>query len=299
MSLKNIMGTLKKEGYIVKDLDQYLLKMNDKDGDRRWDINSPSSAGACPRSVVYSRLGYDRDAVSVDARTRRIFDNGSHVHERLQGYLKSCGLLVMEEVPLFDDEYQVQGHTDGILRLSKFELGVLEIKSINTDGFRKLVDAKEEHKLQALIYMYCLENRRLNLKKKYKTRVQLDKYLNSNVYVNFIKKHYQHLVGGNNYSTEEKFNFKLNNHKEADIILWETARPINKMIFLYEDKNTQELKEFCVKWDEELLKELLAKYEYINSYVADEKIPPRPTEATSKSCTHCRWCNFRSQCWVV
>lgn len=299
MSLKNIMGTLKKEGYIVKDLDQYLLKMNDKDGDRRWDINSPSSAGACPRSVVYSRLGYDRDAVSVDARTRRIFDNGSYVHERLQGYLKSCGLLVMEEVPLFDDEYQVQGHTDGILRLSKFELGVLEIKSINTDGFRKLVDAKEEHKLQALIYMYCLENRRLNLKKKYKSKAQLDKYLNSNVYVEFIKNHYKHLVGGSHYSTEEKFNFKLKSHQEADRVLWETVRPINKMIFLYEDKNTQELKEFCVKWDDNLLNELLAKYEYINSYVADEKIPPRPTEATSKSCTHCRWCNFKSNCWVV
>lgn len=299
MSLKNIMATLKKEGYIVKDLDQYLLMQNDKDEDRRWDINSPSSAGACPRSVVYSRLGYERDAVSVDARTRRIFDNGTHVHERLQKYLKDCGLLVMEEVPLFHDEYQVQGHTDGILRLNKFELGVLEIKSINTDGFRKLVDAKDEHKLQALIYMYCLETRRLKLKKLYKTKAQLDKYLNSKTYENFIQKHYSHLVSGSHYSAEEKFNFKLESHREADRVLWETVRPINKMIFLYEDKNTQELKEFCVKWDDELLKELLTKYEYINSFVEDKKIPPRPKEATSKSCTHCRWCNFKSSCWIV
>ena len=69
------------------------------------------------------------------------------------------------------------------------------------------------------------------------------------------------------------------------------------MIFLYEDKNTQELKEFTVKYDEELWKDLEAKYEYINEYVAKKEVPPRPDEATSNNCSLCRWCSFKSTCF--
>lgn len=293
------MSTMKQEGYIIKKLDQYLLGLNVIDEDRRYDINSPSSAGACPRRVVYSRLGYERDAYSIDAKTRRVFDNGTSTHERLQKYLLNCGLLAMDEVPVFDDEYEVQGHTDGLLNLSKMELGILEIKTINTDGFKKLVDAKEEHKLQALIYMYCLENRRKWLKENHKTEKELESYLDSEEYVEFIRDHYKHLKGGKHYSLEEKFNFKLECHRKSDKLLWRAIRPINKMIFLYEDKNTQELKEFCVKRNDELLEGLLEKYEYINKFVHSKKIPPRPAEATSKNCNHCRWCSFKGECWIV
>jgi len=86
---------------------------------------------------------------------------------------------------------------------------------------------------------------------------------------------------------------------KADRLLWNTSRPINKMVFLYEDKNTQELKEFTVKYDEELWKDLEAKFEYINEYVAKNEIPPRPEEATSKNCSLCRWCSYSTECFVV
>jgi hypothetical protein len=299
MALKNLMNTFKLEGYIVHRIDQYLLSLDAKDEDRRYDINSPSSAGACPREVVYSRLAYERDAMSIDARTRRVFDNGTGTHERLQKYMLDSDILAMDEVPLFDDEYSVQGHTDGLLNLSKYERGILEIKTINTDNFKKLVDAKEEHKLQGSIYMYCLENRRKHLKKKFKSRQALLKYLASKSYINFIRDHYPQLKDGSHFSAEEKFKFKLDCHRKADKILFDTPRPINKIIFLYEDKNTQELKEFCVKWDDELIGELLEKYDYINDHVEREELPPRPEGATSKSCTHCRWCSFKSECWIV
>lgn len=299
MGLKKIMSTLKRDGYIVKRLDQYLLSMNEKDEDRRWDINSPSSAGKCPRAVVYSRLNYDRDTNSVDARTRRIFDNGTGVHERLQKYMLDSGILAMDEVPLFDDELQIQGHTDGLLNLSKFELGVLEIKSINSNSFSKLVDAKEEHKLQAITYMYCLENRRKWLKDNYETEEALNKYLNSKKYKKFIEDHYKHIKDGSKFSAEEKHQFKLECHQKADRIMWNASRPINKMVFLYENKDNQELKEFTVKYDEEMMATLIEKYEFINDCVFTEEIPPRPKECTSKMCSCARWCSFKLECWIV
>jgi hypothetical protein len=299
VALKKVLNTLKSDGYIIKKLDQYLLSINDKDEDRRWDINSPSSAGACPRGIVYSRLGYEADINNTDARTRRIFDNGTHVHLRLQEYMLKDGQLAMDEVPVFDDDLQMQGHTDGLLNLSKYELGILEIKSINDNGFKSLVDAKEEHKQQAQSYMYCLENRRKWLKERFNTIEELEVYTGSKEYENFIRAHYKHIKDGSKHTAEEKFQFKLACHTKADIILWSCSRPINKMVFLYENKNDQEFKEYTVKWNEETIEEMKVKLAYVNKHVAEKKIPPRPEGATSKSCQHCRWCRFRTECWVV
>ena len=297
MGLKRLMATMKADGYIVKKLDQYLLSLNAKDEDRRYDINSPSSAGRCPRSIVYSRLNYERDYNSVDARTRRIFDNGTHTHERLQKYMLDCGVLEMDEVPVFDLDHEIQGHTDGLLRLMKAELGILEIKSINSNSFSKLIDAKPEHKLQASVYMYCLETRRKWLRETYKSEAEFEKYITSDEYKEFIHSLYGHMKGGSHYTLEDKLNFKFNCHQLADRLLWKTIRPITKMVFLYENKDTQELKEFLVKWDDEIIENLLTEYKYINEYVANKKLPPKPADAKGKNCTKCRWCDFTSTCY--
>ena len=288
---------MKNEGYIIKRLDHYLLTQTEKDSDRRWDINSPSMASQCSRAIYFSRKGIERDADAIDPRTQRIFDNGTSVHERLQEYMLEEGILLMDEVPVYDNELQTQGHTDGILQLSKFEVGVLEIKSINTNGFSKLVDAKDEHKTQAQIYMMCLERERQKIKKKCPTRKDLRNYLKSKEFYDFYASMYQHLKGGNNFTREEKIEFKVMQHKRACRILWKASRPVSKMIFLYEDKNTQELKEFIVRWDDKRVAEIESKLRHVNECLAKEELPAR--EGTSKSCTTCRWCNFKGECWVV
>ena len=191
-----MLSTLKNEGYIIKRLDQYLLSLNDKDEDRRWDINSPSSASKCERAIAYSRLGYEPDANTVDARTRRILDNGTDTHKRLQKYMMDEGMLKMDEVPVFLDRLQIQGHTDGLLELSKYELGILEIKTINTNGFSNLLDARDDHKKQALVYMVCLEERRKWLRDKFSTEDELMSYFVTDEYYTFIENHYKHLKGG-------------------------------------------------------------------------------------------------------
>ena len=298
MGLKKLLDTLKSEGYIIKKLDQFLLAKNDEDeGDRRSDINSPSSASRCERAIVYGRLGYETDGNSIDARTRRIFDNGHGMHDRLQKYMREQGILVMDEVPVYLDRLQIQGHTDGLLQLTKFELGVLEIKSINTNGFSKLIDARADHKEQGLVYLVCMEERRLWLKENFESIEELQKYLVSKEYQEFVENHYQHMKSGNHYSRGDKLIFKYEQHMQADELLWKTPRPINKMVFLYEDKNTQELKEYVVLYNEEAWESLEEKFEYINRYIAKNKVPPKPKEATSKSCTMCRWCSFKNNCY--
>lgn len=297
MALKAVFSAMKREGYIVKDLDLYLLGLSATDEDRAINVNAPSQAGVCMRARFYARTGAPRDGASVDARTRRIFDNGTKTHERLQEYLLKQGMLLMDEVPVHNYEYNIQGHTDGVLKLSASERGILEIKSINSNGFLSLKGAKEEHRKQGLIYIFCLEERRKYLQSIYKTRAAFDK--SESKRMKEYAKLYQHLKDGSKHTRQEKIDFQCSLHAKMDSILYDTRVPITKVVFLYENKDTQDLKEFTVSMTEaaskNILAEVLQEYADLNDFVESGEVPPRC--AKSKSDPACRWCNFKTECW--
>ena len=297
MALKSVFNAMKREGYVIKDLDLYLLSLNGEDNDRAIDVNAPSQIGGCLRSRYYSRTQASRDTNAVDARTRRIFDNGTKTHERLQQYLEEQGMLLMDEVPVYNATYNIQGHTDGILALGAVEKGVLEIKSINSNGFSNLKTVKEEHRKQGLTYAYCLEQRRLELHEIYSSLSDFVKD-KKNRYKKYASL-YQHLKDGRRHTREEKIKFQCDLHDKMDSILMETRVPITKAIFLYENKDSQELKEFCVSTREaasqEVLKEILNECSYINDCIKNGIVPPRCSN--SKTSSPCRFCPFTIECF--
>ena len=299
MALSNVFSAMKREGYVIRPLDLYLLSLNKEDNDRAINVNAPSQVGTCMRARFYARTGEEQDANSVDARTRRIFDNGTCFHIRIQGYLKEQGMLLMDEVPVHNYEYNIQGHTDGILALNVVEDGVLELKSINNAGFTQLKGPKEEHKKQGLVYIFCLESRRLFLQSKYKTQEDFDRSLP--IRKAQYRKLYQHLKGGRKFTKAQKIAYQVGLHVKMDKILYSLKKPITKAIFLYENKDNQEMKEYCVSSQEaeskKLMREILEEYEYINECVESGTVPPR--EGTNKSSSPCRWCNYKSACWIV
>lgn len=296
MALKDMFNAMKKEGIVTAPLDRYLFEQANKPNDRAVNVNAPSQAGKCNRANFYMRMQYQGDG-GIDPRTQRIFDNGTYTHERLQSYLLDMELLLMDEVPLINDDYNIQGHTDGFLDLDD-EVAILEIKSINDNQFTQLKDAKEEHKKQGLIYLYCAEERRKYLHETYKT---VEEFNNSYEHrYKYFESRYQHLQGGRKYTREQKIKNEVLLNLLADNILFYTNKPITKVVFLYENKNNQELKEFVVERNmttEPILTQVLKDYEYLNECVERNEIPPR--EGGNKSCTMCRWCSYRNECWVV
>ena len=295
MSLKNLFQTMKLEGYVTAPLDRYLFEEANRPNDRAVNVNAPSQAGKCNRANYYMRKQYDNDG-SIDPRTQRIFDNGSGVHERLQNYLLDMELLHMDEVPLINDNYNIQGHTDGFLNLDD-EVAILEIKSINDNQFSQLKDAKEEHKKQGLIYLYCAEERRKWLHNTYKTTKEFnDSYQERYKY---FESHYQHMKGGRKYTREEKIHNEVMLNLLSDNILFYTNKPITKVIFLYENKNNQELKEYVVERNlttEPILSDVLEDYRFLNECCETDTLPPR--EGNGKSCNICRWCAYKNECYI-
>lgn len=297
MALKSVFNAMKREGYIIKDLDLYLLSLNDKDNDRAIDVNAPSQIGKCLRQRYYARTQATRDSNSVDARTRRIFDNGTKTHERLQEYLLEQGMLLMDEIPVVNDQYNIQGHTDGLIEVSRVERAVLEIKSINSNGFSQLKGAKEEHIQQGMTYVYCIEERRKELHDLYPDfeAFEADK---KNLMRQYAK-YYQHLKDGRKHTRKEKIQFQCDLHYKMDSILMTTRAPITKVVFLYENKDNQELKEFCVSSREAksqtVMTEVLEDCATLNDCVERGVLPARC--CSSKSSVDCRFCPYSIECW--
>ena len=299
MGLKNLISRMKNEGYVVKPLENYLASLSAIDNDRALNVNSPSSLGRCLRARYYARTGVEADVNAVEPRTRRIFDNGTYTHIRLQNYLKKQGMLLLDEVPVVSSPYNIQGHTDGILDLGNGELAILEIKSINSRGFQELKDAKAEHKIQGLIYAFCIENQRKWLKSHYKNKLhfKMSKKEREEKYF----KHFSYLQDGKHYTRDEKINYQVGLQMTIDEYLFTCEFPINKVVFLYENKDTQDLKEYVVDSTKEesqvILEKTLDACLFLNKCVNEDIVPRR--EGTSKSCNTCRWCNYKSACWVI
>ena len=292
--LKKLFNVMKNDGgLLIPAIDRYLLsleKVESDDDDRGHGLNSPSGVGSCIRSQYFRRMGEASNDI-IEPRVKRIFDNGHGVHDRLQTYLEKCGKLLMREVPVYNEEYETIGHCDGVLKISPIQLAILEIKSINDSGFNSLITEKEEHRVQAQVYMWAIEMLRQEvLKKGFNKSAYLKRYeklLNS-----FVKE-------GNKYSKKEKVAHGVKCMSDIIDLLIQYPKKITQMYFLYENKNTQDLKEYVVNWDEEYVKSILEQLVSINNHVSSEKLPERPEEAKNKSCSFCRYCHYKLSCWKV
>lgn len=297
MALEFLKENMKKKGIIAR-LDNYLLTLQKEDNDRAFNVNAPSQIAVCKRARYYARTGEGTKS-SYSARTQRIFDNGTHFHERTQKYMLDSGILLLDEVPVLSEEYNIQGHTDGILDLDD-EYAILELKSINDNQYSGLRSGeKPEHTLQGLVYVYCIESHRKFLREKYKTNLMFK--LSRGKRALEYAKHYQHLKGGSKYTKDEKIAFQVGLHLRLDDLIYKCEKPITKVIFLYENKNTQDLKEFVVDSttpeNQEKIAEILEGCSFVNECVETGTLPPR--EATRKSDSICRFCNYKDECWVI
>lgn len=168
-----------------KQLDDYIVAY-DKANNISHGSNfyKPSSIHACMRNLYYMRKCVSaREEMSQQSIS--ICANGSWRHEILQDYVISLSnegggdiewidpieyiesnnitdkykTRVIQrngnEVKLFNETYQLSFMCDGIINL-RGKIYILEIKTCTGFIFSKLVDAKEDHKMQATCYSMSL-----------------------------------------------------------------------------------------------------------------------------------------------
>lgn len=119
------------------------------------DYFHPSAIGQCMRKLWFQRMKAPDNGEQTGAEHTRmhlIFEIGTYAHVMLQNLIERAGMLERREVPIRNDIKKILGHADGILKIDG-KRALLEIKTINTLGFGKLLEAKPEHIEQATVYM--------------------------------------------------------------------------------------------------------------------------------------------------
>ena len=124
----------------------------------------PSQFYQCKRKQVYTILLRDKinsgeiAEVMPTPETRLKFDVGTICHRYIQAILKRIyGDDFQAEVETPKNEYNIYGHPDGILYYEE-NLYLIEIKTINDSGFKKLTLPAEPHFFQAMGYVLAWRN---------------------------------------------------------------------------------------------------------------------------------------------
>lgn len=85
---------------------------------------------------------------------------------------------------------------------------------------------------------------------------------------------------------------KLEHVKQLQLYLHLTG--LKRGVLLYENKNTQELKEFKVDYDPVIAEEVIHKVKTIHAHMTDGTIPEKEFDRSS---FECRYCDFKDICW--
>jgi len=133
---------------MLKELiDQFYLDNQRNKEQTRFYI---TDAGKCPRAVFFKFKNAPKEP--MDARIMRIFEHGENIHRSIFNILYRLRLGVVTEVSIPSQEI-ISGRADAILCMGNQNY-VLDIKSMNSMIFRKLLEPKIENVYQIQLYLH-------------------------------------------------------------------------------------------------------------------------------------------------
>lgn len=310
--LKELIRARNRGGILIPILEEQTLIEGKQDSMRRKrGVFHPSelSYDFCPRSWVLCEL--DKSLylnVSFPVNTQLRFDVGKALHRMVQDKLGNAGVLFgvwecgrhpgtlttgfkpqeacpacqeqgwypkwrYREVQVVDEELWIGGETDGIVVVNQRKY-IFEFKTINNDGYSTLVEPLDHHKHQAMWYLDVLDR--------------------------------------NRRKQEEQLMELQAKGENVDVQLQVTRMPFSGVIFLYMNKDNQNLREFHMDGGE--AKELVMKpddsvrarveaqkdvlRETIEHYKA-KTLPERHPKCTSPSTYRAQRCPARSKCFAT
>ncbi len=293
--LKEWGETKKRETALLGDIQRFLLNRIDQPSDRRQDVLHPSEmakADWCPRSSWFRLKGEpESDPQKKHGhQLENIFDEGHTIHDKWQQRLWDMGLL--------EGEFQclVCGHvwwdtapTFGPVPLCGHRRQVLRYLEVPIDGEeRYLIAGKEDGKVK---------NRLVEVKSigQGTLRMEAPGLLADN------KIDGPHGVVYDLDRIWKDLSRPLGSHLRQTAIYAaianENGMEIDEIVFIYEYKSNQMVKEFVVKVSSRIAEPLLEAAKDIKFALENDRVIPRPegNERESKPCTECP---FMTTCWA-
>jgi len=243
---------------LIKTEHQRCIDRNDRD----YSYFHPSEFHQCVRLLAYKYYKVEStDKIKPDLQ--RVFDNGHHMHDRYTKYFRNIGILQGVWVcsnPLCKKEYGKEE-----------TLGVLEPKEKCENCGCENYKYKEVNFTNTEYMFSGSIDGILGMSGDF---VVIDyKTMNSNSFTRLSGPLDKHII-------------------QVTIYMW--AMGIDKAILLYENKDTQRIKLFEVRRDEEMVDKILKRALTLKGIVEKSKLPKRPFKEDSPQCSSCY---YKATCW--
>jgi len=279
---------------VLSDVKKHVMQ-KPEDPDRPTNVLHASDMSKqewCWRHDYYRILGTPVDPKSQNPsfRMSNVFAQGHEIHEKWQRWWWEMGILYgvfqcylcgyrwwdlspkecfncgddrflhYKEIPLGAKELHMSGHADGGL-MQGDEFRLAEIKSVSLGTLR----FEAPH-----LYEAYLNNESLD-----KIWMQISRPFASHV-------------------------------RQGSLYLYMATRGANpnvpvplEMVYIYEWKPTQEVKEFTVKYSPRWVERMLGGAQMVTDALEHHRPPQRPNWAEDEMSRNCRSCPYRRQCWKI
>ena len=234
----------------------------------------------CARSSYYKITEVEEsDARSFNLKTMNIFAEGNNIHDKWQRWMwKAGGLLGKWKCKQCYHEWEGKS-PEKCPECSSLDIRYAEV-AIRSDDHRIIGHADgvwEDSEGQAVIEIKSvgLGTVRWDAPKLY------EGYENGELSLDELWK---------------RIKRPLTTHRRQ-VNLYMHCLGIDKAIVIYEWKPSQDVKEFQLSYDSELVQPMLDGATEVIDALREKVVPSRPIRATHKSCEFCRFCSYKSHCW--
>ena len=267
---------------LIYEYESFLLK-NGLEGDkhRGYDHFHPSAFGSCLRKMAFQHYKIPKDKL-IDPKTYRVFEAGHAHHYRMQSHFAQMGILRGYWKCRLCSKVHGTDNKIGIFCPEDCECKET-IKKIdpNFNGLkRKSLDLFEYEEI-------LLKDDEYNFKGHCDGIIELVKDTPKERYVIDFKT-----------VKAEKFAFlrEPDNVYVVQINIYMWLSGVKKGIIFYEEKNSHELKEFRVNYNEEKVEEIKKNALKLNEVFKARQIPSIP-KTFKKENKPCCYCEYATTCW--
>jgi rubrerythrin len=281
--LKNYKDMLRSKGRLLPLVEMEMVKeAQAKNSKRDTDHLHPSELSKkdwCGRAAYYKITGAEAAPDNYTSTRLNVFAEGNNIHAKWQKWLWKAGVL------------SGLWHCDAC-SYTWYDTSPNLCTSCNSDrlGYREVPVRDDEHRIighadgeildregRALIEIKSVGIGTVRFEKPSLYADYADGTLNiESVWKNIKSPFASHVRQGHIYMH---------------------CRKIDTMIFIYEWKPTQAIKEFVIKYNPDIINPILDNCKKIISHLESSTEPERPEWAVNKSCSGCKYCPYKKVCW--
>lgn len=116
-------------------------------------VHATEAKNPCERVLAAQLLGFKLPREEPDPKLSRIFENGTYMHLRFSNYFMSLPDPFEVKIAVLLRRWPLVGEADAIIYHPEIDWQVIELKSINDNGFKQLRSgAQDSHALQVNTY---------------------------------------------------------------------------------------------------------------------------------------------------